>query len=143
MHLPKVGELRRERVIRDLWPCPRQSTQQSAFAGIRFPNETDIGNDFQFQNNPPLFPDSAGRFFTWRLVGRGLEMGVSPSASTSFGHDKHFAIGRQIANHKLILAVDDHRTRRNLDGAVLPPFPMPVGSHAMGATPCLPLFSMG
>ena len=72
-----------ECVIGDLRFGRCDGGQEGGLARVRETDETDIGKDLQFQDEPAFDPFLAGLGIARRLVGGRLEMVVAPTAAAT------------------------------------------------------------
>ena len=84
----QVGFQRGKRVIRDFGFGRCDGGQQRGFAGVGEAHEADVGQHFQFQDEPAFFSVLAGLGVVGRLVGGTLEMVVSPAALAAATKDE-------------------------------------------------------
>ena len=84
----EVGLERRERVVGDLRAGGGQRGQQRRLAGVRQPDEPDVGDEPQLQADPALLAGLALLGVARRLVGGGLEVDVAEAAAAAAG-DHH------------------------------------------------------
>src|SRR3954463_1154461 len=85
----KVGVFRRKRIIRNLRASSGKPAQQRALTGVRFADESDIGDDFELKNQMSSLTFPAGRVVARSSVRRRLECrvafaAVSPASSHDF-----------------------------------------------------------
>ena len=90
-----------ERIVGDFGPGTRQAAQERALAGVRFADQSDVGDHFQFQEQIANFAFAAGRVLARRAVGRRFEVGVALAAAAAAGDDDLLAGLRQVFEQKL------------------------------------------
>ena len=59
-HQAKIGMFGCERIVGNFRLRLRQSAQQRGFAGVRQANESGVGDDFQFQDDPAFLAGVPG-----------------------------------------------------------------------------------
>ena len=93
----QVGFERREGIVGDLGLCGGNDRKKRAFARIREPPQSYVGQHLQFENESSLLTILTGLRITRSLVGRGLEMPVSQSAPATLEQDELFAVGGHLS----------------------------------------------
>ena len=76
-------------------------------------------------------------------IGRVLEVGVSPTASTTVGDNELVAVLRHVFDNKACISVDHERSRGNEHDDVVASFAVSIRAHAMGASLGSPLLLVG
>ena len=99
------GLERRERVVGDLRRGARQARDERGLAGVRQPDETDIGQELQLQRQPPLLPRQPALGEARRLAGRRGEPLVAASARSAARDDRALARGHEVVAAPLQVAV--------------------------------------
>ena len=115
---PQVGILGRERIIGDLGMGPRDPREQGRLAGVRQPDEPDVGDDLQLQADPALLAGLPVLDLPRGPVGARLEMGVAIPAPSPLG-DGHPIVGMlHVLQDVALVAVADDRADGDLDHEV-------------------------
>ena len=95
----QVRVLRGEGVIRDLGCRPRKPTEECRLARVRFSNQADVGDDFQFENDVTFFARFSRPEFARGTIRGGHEPSVSFAPFARFGNDDPFTMFGQIFEH--------------------------------------------
>src|SRR6266566_4737851 len=84
----QVGRQRGERVIGNFGLCSSNDGQQGRFACVRIPDQSHIGDQAQFEQEPAFFAVFAVLRFMRCLVGSGGEMYVAqaPASAPRYHH---------------------------------------------------------
>ena len=132
-HHAQLRMQRGERIVRDLRPRRRNRRQERGFAGIRQPDQPDIGDQFQAQPNRAFLARPALVGPPRCPVGRGLVVRIAePAVATA--QQQHALPGRiQIGQHRLVVVGDDLRADRHLDHHRRRACPGLVGPGAIAA----------
>ena len=109
----------REMIIRDFGLRAGCYRKQSGFSNIGKAYESDIRNQFHFQNDGTLFCETSGFRKIGSLAYRIFIMNISLSAFSSLGGHKRIAGFHQIFHNQTALFVNNHGSRRNFDNQVL------------------------
>ena len=103
----EVGDQRRERVVGDLGPGPRDRGDQAGLAGAREADQADVGDDLELEHDLELVAGLAEQREAGGLaLGRG-QRGVAEAAAAALGDDELGAGADQVGEH-LALRVGDH-----------------------------------
>eukprot|EP00913_Durusdinium_trenchii_P028401 g26629.t1 len=119
---PEVGILRCERIIGDFGMSPRQSAQQSRLAGVRFSQKTDIGNQFEFERDIPLFARSPRFELPRSPVRGGREVLVASAPFAAVGDNHELSVVGEIFQNMAAIGVANDGSRRHQDDDVFTPF---------------------
>ena len=101
VHDPEVGLERRERVVGDLGLGGREGGEQRRLAGVREPDEADIGDETELQAEPALLARLALLGVLRRLVGGRREVLVAEPAASTARDDRLLAGGDEVAQRGL------------------------------------------
>src|ERR1700685_4274897 len=104
-------------------PRRREGANQRRLAGIRQPEQADIGNDLEFQSQGALLTRQSRTELSRRAVGARLEAGVAPSTLAALRHFELLARAGQISERLIALGVAHHGARRHQYKEVLPAAP--------------------
>src|SRR5687768_1167195 len=77
-----------KRIRRDLGTCFRDRGEPSRFPSVRVTDETDLGDDAQFEKELAFVAGFAGLSEARRLPGRRCEIAVAKAAASAFAQDK-------------------------------------------------------
>jgi hypothetical protein len=80
---PEVRGEGREGVVGDLGPGGRQARHQRGLAGVREPDQRDVGGKLELEREPALLPGLAELVEAWAAPPRGAERGVATSAAAA------------------------------------------------------------
>ena len=119
LHHAEVGFERRERVVGDLRRGGRHGGQERRLAGVRQPDEPDVGDQAQLEADPALFPGLALLGVLGRLVGGRLEVGVAEPAAAAAADHHLLAGGDQIGKELVGGVVEDRGAGRNAHHEVM------------------------
>ena len=132
----QIGFERREGVVGDLGLGSRHDRQQRRLAGIREPDQPDVGEHLQLQYESPFVALLARLRITRRLIRRTLEVPVAQSSAAAFEQYQPLAVGRHLAHgHQLrlaLLVLHDtlgHRAQRHGDDDVARIFARRTGTR--------------
>ena len=94
LHDAEVRNFGGERIVGDFRPGARDAAEQRAFAGVRFADQADVGDDLQLEREPSRFAFAAGRGLARGLVRGRLEARVALAAFAAVGGDDLLARAR-------------------------------------------------
>src|SRR5581483_4791343 len=83
---------RGEGIVGDLGTRCRDTRDQGRFADVWIADQSDVGEQFEFQAENAFLTDASGLGAAGRLVGGGLELGVAATATAAASND-HALIG--------------------------------------------------
>ena len=130
VHDAEVRLERRERVVGDLGGRRGQGGEQRGLAGIRQPDQPDVGDEAQLQAEPVLLARLALLGVLGRLVGRRLEVRVAEAAATAARHGRLLARRDQVGDAAL------RSRRRRSRSRAAPPGGDPRRPCRAGAPSC-------
>jgi hypothetical protein len=119
-----------------------QPTQQCALAGIRTPNQPNVGDHLQFQDEASRLSILAGREFAWGTIRGTLEVRVALATATSARCRDAVALAGEILDHKTLLGVDHDRPRGHFDDEIAAIAAVPIASLTMCSTRRFPHLAM-
>ena len=96
LHHPQIWLKRRKRIVGNLRLGGGETGDQGRFAGVRKPNQADVGQQLQFETKFQKFAGLAFFVLGGRLVSGGGEAGISATAAATLGHDEALARCREI-----------------------------------------------
>ena len=129
----EIGMERGERIVGDLGLGGRHGGEEGRLAGIGQADESGVGNELQPQPDALLDAVLAGIGMAWRLVGRGLEMGVAEAAIAALEEADALADRGQVGDQRLVVLLEHLGALRNAQGHVRPGGAGAVLAHAVGA----------
>jgi hypothetical protein len=112
-HHSQVGLERGEGVVRDLGPRGGHHREQRALARVGLTHQPDVGDELQHQLELPLLALLAGLPFARRLVRRGGESRVAPTAASAARHEQRVAVAQHLADEVPGIGIADHGARRH------------------------------
>ena len=119
VHDAEVRLERRERVVGDLGPRRGERREQRRLAGVRQPDEADVGDEPELQPQPVLLARLALLGVARRLVGRGREMRVAEAAAPAAGDHRGLAGHDEVGEQAARLVVECRRARRDVEVQVV------------------------
>ena len=143
LHAAQVRMFCGKRIGSDFGPRARKTAQQRALAGIRFANQSDVGNHFQLEPQSARLAGFAGCILTRRAVGGRLEPNVALAALAPSGHYDPFADCRKILHNVAVLGIEDDRTRRDGNHEIFGRSTMATGAAARLTAGRVPSAAMG
>ena len=129
----EMGDERRKRVICDLGPGGGDAGDEGRFADIREADDSDIGQELEFQRDPALLTRDAGLGEARGLAGSGGEPRVAAATHSALRDDEEAPVGRQIGEKVPRIRVPDERAHRNDDFHILGILARPLASFAVTA----------
>ena len=142
LNLAEVWVLGRKGVVGDLRAGTRQPAEQCAFSGVGHPDQTDIGDDLEFQYQQLRFTFVTWRPFAWCLVGRRLERRIPLAALAAASCDNRFAFNGKIFDYKVVFGIDHNCANWDLNNLIASFFPVLVGSLSVDPAFGSPVLSM-
>ena len=120
----------RERVVGDLRLRRGQRREERGLAGVRQPDEPDVGDEPQLQAQPALLAGFALLGVLGRLVGRGLEVRVAEAAAATAGDHRLLAGRDEVGEERARLVVEDGGPGRDVEDQVVAGLAVPPGPRA-------------
>ncbi len=106
-HHTEVGHQRRERVVGDLRPRPRERRDQARLAGAREPDQADVGDDLELEGDRQVVAGLAEKGEAGGLaLGRG-QRGVAQSPTPALGDD-HLGAGPDEVGQDVAVPIGHH-----------------------------------
>ena len=125
LHYAEVGCESGEGVVGDFGFSCRHDRKECGFSGIRETDESDIGEDFEFDYDPSFFGGFARLGVARRLVGGGFEMVVAPTATSAASDNGGLVVFGDFAQLLARFGVAAYASQRNVENL--------VGAFASGA----------
>ena len=133
VHDPEVRLERGEGVVGDLGRRGGQRRQEGGLAGVRQPDQPDVGDEPQLEAQPMLLAGLALLGVLGCLVGGGLEVRVAKAAAAA-ARDGRLLPGRdQVGDERAALVIDDGGAGRDLEDEVLAGLAVPARLRAAAA----------
>ena len=110
---PQIRDQGGERIISDFGSYCGDLGNQSGFTRVGKPDDSHVGHEFQFQENPSGFPGLAGFGAAWGLMDGSGEPGVAPTSLPASGYDKSLVFPGQVLEFLSTLPVPDDRAPRD------------------------------
>jgi hypothetical protein len=120
---PRVWLQGGERVVGDLGTCCRDGAQEGALAGVGQAEQTDVGQQAQFQAQFALLAFLSTRALTGRAIDARLEMDVAEAASSAFGEQHLLAVDVEVGKEFVAVDVGDGGADRDAQRQVLAALP--------------------
>ena len=117
----------REGVGRNLWLCGGHGAQQRGLAGVGEADETHVGEQLEFEDEPVLLPVFARLGETRGLEGRGLEVAVAEAAAAALAEDALLSGVHEFEEDFSGLSHLGHRADRHFEHYVPAVLAMAVG----------------
>ena len=133
LHDAEVGFERRERVVGDLGRRGGDRGEDRRLAGVRQPDEADVGDEPELEADPRLGAGLALLGVLGCLVGRGLEVRVAEAAAPAAGDHRALADGDEVRQQLPGLVGVDRRAGRDVEGQVVAGLAVPAGPRAATA----------
>ena len=102
----EVGHQRRERVVGDLRPGPRQRRDQAGLAGAGEADQADVGDDLELEDDHPVVAGLAEQREAGGLALGGGQRGVAETAAAALGDHHLGARADQVGEHVAALVAD-------------------------------------
>jgi hypothetical protein len=131
---PEVRHKSSERVVGDLRSGSGHGRQQSGFAGIWEPDQTDVGKQFQLQLDRSLFRGPSGFREVGCLPGRCGKPGVPSTAISAFGDDKFLTFFHDVTEKLASPVVENLGAAGYVNHDGLTIRTVPVRSFSVGTT---------
>ena len=125
LHYAEVGCQSGEGVVGDFGFSCGHDRKESGFSGIGETDETDIGEDFEFDYDPTFFGRFARLGVARRLVGGGFEMVVAPTAPSAASDNGGLVVFGDFAQLFARFGVAAYASQRDVENL--------VGAFASGA----------
>jgi hypothetical protein len=106
-HDAEVGHQRREGVVGDLGPGPRDRGDQAGLAGAGEPDEADVGDDLELEDDLELVAGLAEQREPGGLALGGGQRGVAEPAAAALGDDQLGAGADQVGQQLAVLVAHD------------------------------------
>ena len=128
-HNAKRGFESGEWIVGYLGACTRQSREQCRFTCIGESHQTDVSQEFQFENDGHLLHRLSRLGIAWSLIGGRAKLEVAKSSASALQQQHLLSVVGNVANILARLGIIHHRTARHIDIHVLA-----VGAMTLVAT---------
>src|SRR6185437_12817542 len=109
----------------------RHRADEGRFAGVREPEQADVGQHLQFQLQFACLAWRAGSEAARRAVGGTLEMDVAETALAALRHQQLLPMRGEVADQFVGIEVEHGRADRHADHRVLAAAAVHVAAHAI------------
>ena len=124
---------RREGIIANLGLGVGNGIDQAGLAGVRLPDQADIGQQLQPQPDPHFLARKTGLELARSAVGTGLVVVVALAAVAALHQDGALANAGHVDDQRAVFIIGQNlRAHRHLDQQIIAARPGAVAAHAVG-----------